>query len=45
VRNVFGEVIQETSPDRGKSVYYYDQAGDMTASIDGRGSSTIRTAG
>ena len=37
VRNGFGEVIQEVSPDRGTSTYYYDVAGDMTASIDGRG--------
>ena len=35
--NSFGEVIQEVSPDRGTSVYYYDAAGDLSAAIDGRG--------
>jgi YD repeat-containing protein len=30
-------VIREVSPDRGTSTYYYDAAGDMTSSIDGRG--------
>lgn len=37
VRNGFGDVIQEISPDRGTNTYHYDAAGDMTASIDGRG--------
>ena len=37
VRNGFGEVIQEISPDRGTSIYHYDAAGRMVASIDARG--------
>jgi RHS repeat-associated protein len=37
VRNGFGEVIQEVSPERGTSTYYYDSAGRRTAGIDGRG--------
>jgi RHS repeat-associated protein len=37
VRNGFGEAIQEVSPDRGTSVYYYDAAGRVSAAIDGRG--------
>ncbi len=37
VRNGFGEVIQETSSDRGVSIYWYDAAGDVIQSSDGRG--------
>ena len=37
VRNGFGEMIQEASPDRGTSIYNYDAAGQMSAAIDGRG--------
>ena len=37
VRNGFGDVIRETSPDRGTSDYYYDAAGMRSAAIDGRG--------
>jgi RHS repeat-associated protein len=40
VRNGFGEVIREVSPDRGSSIYYYDAAGAMSAAIDGRGQRT-----
>jgi len=36
VRNGFGEVIGETSPDRGTRVFYYDAAGDLIATVDGR---------
>jgi RHS repeat-associated protein len=37
VRNGFGEVIQEVSPDRGTSIYTYDTAGRMASATDGRG--------
>ena len=37
VRNGFGEVIQESSPDRGVTVYRYDAAGGLISSTDGRG--------
>src|SRR5690606_26668097 len=37
VRNGFGDVIQEVSPDRGTVIYHYDAAGDLEAAVDGRG--------
>ncbi len=37
IRDGFGDVIREISPDRGTSTYYYDAAGDRIAEIDGRG--------
>ncbi len=37
VRNGFGDVIQEVSPDRGTSTYWYDAAGRVTRAKDGRG--------
>jgi RHS repeat-associated protein len=37
VRNAFGQVMQEISPDRGTATYEYDAAGDMKAMTDGRG--------
>ena len=37
VRNGFGEVIRETSPDRGVTDYWYDVAGRMTRMLDAEG--------
>ena len=37
IRNGFGDVIQEVSPDRGTSIYYYDETGRMVSMTDGRG--------
>ena len=37
VRNGFGKPIQETSPDRGTTVYIRDAAGNVTQRSDGRG--------
>ena len=37
VRNGFGEVIQETSPDRGTSTYTYNNGGELISTTDGRG--------
>jgi YD repeat-containing protein len=37
VRNGFGDVVQEVSPDRGTSTYSYDIYGRMTSAKDGRG--------
>ena len=36
-RNAFGQVTQETSPDRGISTFTYDAAGDLASVTDGRG--------
>ena len=36
-RNAFGQVTEETSPDRGTIRYEYDAAGDLAAIVDGRG--------
>ena len=36
VRNGFGEVVVENSPDRGQSVFAFDAWGRMTSSRDGR---------
>ena len=41
VRNGFGEVIQEVSPDRGTSIYTYDAAGRMASATDARASGSI----
>jgi uncharacterized protein RhaS with RHS repeats len=37
VRDGFGRVIQEASPDRGVTVYVYDPAGNLAAKTDARG--------
>ena len=37
VRNGFGEVVQEISPDRGTTSYLYDEAGDVKSMTDARG--------
>jgi RHS repeat-associated protein len=43
VRNGFGDVIQESSPDRGETVYRYDAAGDLRSVTDGRGQEVVYT--
>lgn len=40
VRNGFGEVIREVSPDRGTTDYWYDNAGRVTRSLDAEGDDT-----
>jgi YD repeat-containing protein len=37
IRNGFGEVIREVSPDRGTSTYSYNNAGQLMSATDGRG--------
>lgn len=39
----FGHVIQETSPDKGITVYHLDKAGNRTNEVDARGIVTLRT--
>jgi YD repeat-containing protein len=43
VRNGFGEVIQEVSPDAGTTTYVRDERGLVTIETDGRGIVTNRT--
>lgn len=40
VRNGFGDVVEERSPDRGVRRFYYDERGLMVRAIDGRGVET-----
>ena len=37
VRNGFGDVLHEVSPDRGTSTYIYNNAGELVSAVDGRG--------
>ena len=43
VRNGFGEVIQEVSPDAGTTTYTRDERGLVTVETDGRGIVTNRS--
>jgi YD repeat-containing protein len=43
VRNGFGEVIQEVSPDAGTTTYVRDERGLVTSETDGRGIVTNRS--